>query len=188
MRVILLPIALSVVLYTTIFIIQRLWLGRQVLDEVIRDISQTFLSWFSISQKLCEVPGLLGERLKFDRVFILEPTPNEQNLRITAEFGDYQSVKGHEVPVNKSLTGRAFLEKASVVQNDVGDCSFYYSVSPEDDDTRAEIAIPIEHHGTVYAVLDIQSNVKGAYSPGDIAALETIAFRFGCQTAYLILF
>lgn len=74
-RVILLPIALSVVLYTTIFIIQRLWLGRQVLDEVIRDISQTFLSWFSISQKLCAVPGLLGERLKFDRVFILEPTP-----------------------------------------------------------------------------------------------------------------
>ena len=173
-RIILFVLALFNAIYTILFAIQRLWMGIKVLGEVIRDISMEFLSWPQASQKLTKVPKLLGSRLKFDRVFILQPTADERRLRVTAEFGDYHPVLNQEIPINQSLTGRAYQEQTSVIWNDVKACPYYHSMCP-DNDTFAEIAIPIMYQGTVYAILDIQSKVKGAFSFGDLRAMETIA-------------
>ncbi len=169
-------------LYTAIFAIQRLWIGQKVLDEIIRDTHQEFLRWPRASQKIQHVPQFLASRLKLDRVFILQPTADEQSLCITAEFGDHSSVLNKQVPVGQSLTGRAFSEKQSFVWNNVDACPYYHSIIPKDD-TKAEMAIPILYQGSVYGILDIQSKVKGAYSPGDMSALETVASILGAAIA-----
>lgn len=181
-RFILFAMVLFFLLYTITFATQRLWIGQKVRNNVTRNISLEFLTWFEASKKLDHIPEILVTRLKLDRVFILQPTPDEQHLSIEAEFGDYPSVKHKLVPVSQSLTGRAFQEQESVVWNNVRECPYYVSLCDEDD-TRAEMAIPIIYHSQVYGILDVQSKVKGAYSPGDMAALETIASILGAAIA-----
>lgn len=181
-RIILFAMALFFLLYATIFAIQRLWVGQRAWNNITRNISRECLTWFEASQKLDHIPEILVTRLKLDRVFILKPTPDEQHLQVEAEFGDYPSVKHRQVPISQSLTGRAFQEKQSVVWNNVRECPYYVSLC-NDDDTRAEIAVPIIYHSQVYGILDAQSKVKGAYSPNDLAALQTIASILGAAIA-----
>ncbi len=176
------PIFLFICLYIVIFAIQRLWVGQKVLADVVQNIHLEFLNWSQASQKLLEVPQLIGSRLKIDRVFVLQPTPDEQYLRITAEHGDHPSIMGKEVPISQSVTGRAYLKKQPVIWNNVAACPYYHPTFTKDD-TRAEMAIPILYHGTVYSILDVQSKVKGAYSPSDLAALETIGRVLGAAIA-----
>lgn len=181
-RIILFAMLLFFLLYTTTFATQRLWIGQKVWNNITRNISRECLTWFKASQKLDHIPEMLVTRLKLDRVFILKPTPDEQHLRIEAESGNYPSVIHKRVPVSQSLTGRAFQEQQPVVWNNVRECPYYVSLC-DDDDTRAEIAVPIIYHSQVYGILDVQSKVKGAYSPGDVAALETIASILGAAIA-----
>ncbi len=181
-RIVLFGMAFYFLLYATIFAVQRLWVGQKVWNDIIRDISLQSLTWPQASQKLDRIPPLLCSQLRLDRVFILQPTPDEQYLQVTAEFGDYQSVLHKRAPVGESLTGRAFQEKKPVAWNNVDECPYYHSLCP-DDDTKAEIAIPIIYRGTVYGILDAQTKVKGAYSPNDVDALETIASILGAAIA-----
>lgn len=175
-------IAFFFLAYTYFLITQRLWIGQKIWGEVIRTISMEFLNWPRASLNLSKVPSLIGRRMRFDRVFILELTPDEQFLEITAEYDDYDSIHGKKIPVSDSLTGCAYQKKDTVIWNNVAACPYYHSVFT-DDDTKAEMAVPIIHQGVVYGILDVQASVKGAYTPGDQNALETIAGILGTALA-----
>ncbi|MCP4358118.1 MAG: GAF domain-containing protein [Chloroflexi bacterium] len=175
-------IACFFLVYIVILIIQRLWTGQKIWGEVIRTISMDCLNWPNASPNLNQVPALIGGRMRFDRVFILELTPDEQFLEVTAEHGDYTSVCGQKIPIANSLTGHAYQSKDTVIWNNIAACNYYHSVF-NDDDTKAEMAVPIIHQGVVYGILDVQASVKGAYTPGDQNALETIAGILGTAIA-----
>ena len=174
--------AFFLLVYTFFLIIQRLWTGQKIWSEVIRIISMKCLNWPNTSPNLEQIPSLIGSRMRFDRVFILKLTPDEQSLEITAEYGDYASVRGKKIPVANSLTGLAYHTKDTIIRNNVAGCSYYHSILT-DDDTKAEMAVPIIHQGDVYGILDVQASVKGAYTPGDQNALETIAGILGAAIA-----
>ena len=171
-----------ILVYTVILIVQRLWFGQKIWGEVIRDISMTCLNWHTINPNLKHIPLLIGHSMRFDRVYILELTPDEQFLKVTAEFGEYNSVLNQKVPIDASITGRTFQEKKPVVWNHVRDCPYYHSIFANDD-TKAEMAVPLIHQGVVYGILDVQASVKGAYTPRDLKALETIAGILGTAIA-----
>lgn len=168
--------------YTVVLITQRLWIGQKIWGEVIRIISMECLDWPETSPNLAEIPALIGTRMRFDHVYILELAPDEQTLIITAEYGDSTSVLGREIPISSSLTGRAFRAKETVIWNNVSACGYYHTAADKDE-TKAEMAVPIIHQGVVYGILDVQANVKGAYTPGDQHALETIAGILGAAIA-----
>jgi len=83
------------------------------------------------------------------------------------------------------LTWRAVQRKKPIVWNDIRQCPYYLCLfeNKENDDTRAEIAVPMIHHGEVYGILDVQSRQPGLYGPGDVAILETIAQILGSAIA-----
>lgn len=180
--IIFLSAGIIALIYTSIYVSQRLWAGEHILNGVIRDVGMDFLSWTDTEPKLGSVPALIGKRLQHDRVFILLPTPDHKELTISSEYGDYQSVINQKIPVETSLTGRAFREKAPVVWNEIKECPYYHSICL-DDDTRAEIAVPIIHRQVVYGILDVQSKQKGVYGPGDVSSLQTITHILGAAIA-----
>ncbi|MEW5984996.1 MAG: GAF domain-containing protein [Chloroflexota bacterium] len=175
-------VVVIIVLYTSIFISQRLWTGEHTLNEVLWGISLDLLARLRGSAKLPSVAAIIKLRLQHDRIFILEATPDRQWLRITDQAGLTSDALGQVIPIHRSLTGRAFQEKATVVWNDVSACPYYYSLS-DNDGIQAEIAVPILYQGSVYGILDVQSQRAGIYGPGDVNALETIARILGAAIA-----
>lgn len=171
-----------VTLYTSLFVSQRDWVGERELNEVLRTISLSFLTSSNPQKKLANVPDTIRTKLQHDRVFILIPSTDQQNLHIIGESGYHKSLHGHTIPIGQSLTGTAYTRKDSIVRNNVTVCPFYYPVDAMKD-TKAEIAVPIKHQDGVFAILDVQSNRLGAYSPGDVAVLEAIAAILGAAIA-----
>jgi hypothetical protein len=136
------------IIYTTVFVSQRIWVGERDLNEVLRSISLDFLALDQVSERLSGIPALIGKKLQHDRVFILEPTSDQEQLCIVGEYADVSSAWGQMVPVETSITGKAFTEKESIVWNEVRACPYYHRISS--DDTKAEIAVPIMYQGTFF--------------------------------------
>ena len=168
-------------LYTTIFVTQRLWAGERVRDRVMRMLGEKLLTLHNASKSLKEVPQIIGEKLSHDRVFILQITPDRQYLYVSASYGDLDIASERLIPVDQSITGKAYQKKLPVVWNDVSVCSYYYALDVLD--TRAEIAVPIMHNDMVFGVLDVQSKHTGVYGPTDVDSLATIAGMLGAAIA-----
>lgn len=163
-------------LYSMVLISQRLYAGEQVLSEVIREISLSLLACPQPTLALADVPSLIGRKLKHDHVFLLRPLPNEQELQVIAAYGDQKQLE-QTIPIQNSITGTAFSKCDAVVWNDVKACPYYHQVPGRAN--AAEIAVPIQHQGTVFGVLDVQFGKTGVYGPGDCRALQTIANVLG---------
>lgn len=163
-------------LYGTVFIFQRLSSGERVLNEVIRDLSLHFLEYEDMTH-LRKVPDIIGQKLRHERVYILEPGEKRDSLFVTASYSNFTAASGATIPITQSLTGKAFTEQKIIVWNDVRACPYYHGLPG--DSTRAEIAVPVIYRGTVHAILDVQSTTEGVYGPGDVDALETVAQILG---------
>lgn len=174
---------LYLLLYATVFVNQRIWVGRQALWEVVREVGLTFISWPETSQNVEAIPVLIGERLRHDRVFILMTIPEDpEHLIVLGQYGQYPYVTGEHVPIGESLTGKALQERRPVAWNNVDLCPCYHKAHA-DDDTEAEIAVPIIHNGVVHGILDVQSRHRNVYGPGDVYLLEIIAHILGVALA-----
>lgn len=163
-------------LYGMIFLYQRLHVGEQVLSEVIREISLNLLALPEPALALTDVPTLIGSKLRHDYVFLLRPLPGAQALQVIGAYGDQAQIN-QTIPIENSITGRAFTECVPIVWNDVAACPYYYQVVGRQN--AAEIAVPIQHQGRVFGVLDVQYGRPGVYGPGDCHALQTIASVLG---------
>lgn len=167
-----------------VYVDNRLGVNDRVWSEVVQSLSMNLMRVGTIRGNRNYVVDLIGRRLRYERVFLLEPTPDRRELRVTAEFGDYPSVENGLVPSTRGITGRAFNNGKTYAWNDINDCPYYYQlVSQMDDTTRAEIAIPIQYRGEIYGVLDVQSKHAMVYAPADITSLETIATILGMSIA-----
>jgi GAF domain-containing protein len=169
---------------TGLYMNQRLWIGESVIGDLIRQISLRVLDIKDVPDALKEdIPILIGKLLRYDRVSILSKDPNQPKLTIIGTYGDFHRSSVGEIFDHASggITWRAVDKGNVVVWNDTRLCPYYRSIpdNQEEDDTRAEIAIPITHHGDLYGVLDVQSTKPGLYGPGDVAILQTIAKIIG---------
>lgn len=167
-----------------VYVDNRLGVGDRVWSEVVQSLSMNLMRVGTIRGNRNYVVDLIGGRLRYERVFLLEPTSDRRELRVTAEFGDYPSVTNGLVPSTKGITGYAFTSGKTCAWNDVNACPYYYKlVGKHEDTTRAEIAIPIQYRGEIYGVLDVQSKHTMVYAPADIRSLETIATILGMSIA-----
>lgn len=167
-----------------VYVDNRLGISDKVWSEVVQDLSMNLMKVGALRSHRDYVVEVIGNRLRYERVFLLEPTSDRRELRVTAEFGDYPPVKGSSFPLDRGITGHVFSTGKASGWNDVSRCPYYYQLIPEEKDTtRSEIAVPIQYRGEMYGVLDIQSRHSIVYAPSDIRSLETIANILGMSMA-----
>lgn len=172
--------AMTAAIAIIVFIMQRLEVEDRVQANVIRSLSNNFLGVSQTSEQWNDIVQLIGDRLRYKRVYILEPSMEEGKLRIVGQFGDGPDVLGKEIPIEQGITGRSFRTGEILAWNDIRQCDDYYHLLDEAvDNTRAEMAIPIEYLGIPYGILDVQDTETGVFSRQDVRSLEAIARILG---------
>ncbi|HTT69092.1 MAG TPA: GAF domain-containing protein [Gemmatimonadales bacterium] len=77
------------------------------------------------------------------------------------------------IPVGVGICGRAARERQTVVVDDVGSDPAYLACSIE---TRSEMVVPVMRGTQVLGEIDIDSDVKAAFTADDRKFLEQLAF------------
>jgi hypothetical protein len=165
--------SLAGILFLSIYMSERLWLGVEFIGKTVRQLSKEILNHTDAVELLEHIPEEIGENLRYGRVFTLEASPDRQSLQVKGEYGDSPPASGAQFSIHGSICGEAFIKKRPVAWNNVRENSPHLSLR-DDDDTWAEIAVPIGHRQVIHGILDVQSPFKGVYGPGDIATLEIL--------------
>lgn len=163
------------------FTAQRLWADSFIQKEIVSELTVDLMTWPRRGHKLNGAAARIGDDLRYGRVFILTKNSEHNRLFIEDQFGVNKSLNGEEIPFEDSICGRAYREKTTILWNDVRYCPYFYAVP--DDDTRAEMAVPIMHQNVIYGILDVQSSEPDVFGPRDREALETIAQTLGTAIA-----
>lgn len=119
---------------------------------------------------LHRLPGLLSDILGIAHADVLVPDEAGTCLMVECTFG-WSPLPDVRIPL-KSITGRAY-QSATVqhVADTEGDPDFVSGYDMGLGRVRSELALPIEAHGQVIAVLNLERHELGAFSP---SALETL--------------
>jgi len=90
------------------------------------------------------------------------------------KVGPYQGGHGClTIPFERGVCGRCAREKTTQLVADVTQVPYHIACSGT---TRSEIVVPVlDTHGNVHAVLDIDSDIPGAFDAVDQEALEALA-------------
>ncbi len=163
-----------------VYFMQRLGVEDRAQNDVLRNLIVEFLGMPNTRTGWDSIVKQIEDRLRFERVFILEPNLDRSALRVVAEAGNYTSVTNKILPLDQGITGRVFNQGQSEGWNDVAHCPYYHSlVDGPLDDTKAEIAVPIRHLGVTYGILDVQDKHTNVFRWDDIYTLEVIARILG---------
>jgi len=172
--------ALTTLVNIVIFVMQRLGSEDRVRGDVIRSVILQILGTEQTREQWSTIVEQIHERLKYEHVSILEPGMDRSQLLVVAEKGGDTNYMGQTLPIGEGITGHAFLTGETVAWNDVAQCPYYKRLTaPALDGTRAEIAVPIQHQGITYGILDVQSRYKNAFRWDDKNTLEVIARILG---------
>ena len=82
--------------------------------------------------------------------------------------------RGHKVPKERGLVGRAASTNEPVLVPDVSQAEGWLP-NPLLPDTKAEIAVPISAGNQVLGVLDVQQNIVNGLGEEDVALLQSLA-------------
>ena len=168
------------VIAVIVYLMQRLGVEDRVQNDVLRNLIVEFLGMDNTRTEWTLIVKQIEERLRFERVFILEPNLDRSALSVVAEAGNYPSVIHKAIPIEQGITGKVFRKGQSEGWNDVSQCPSYHSlVEGKLDDTKAEIAVPIQHLGVTYGILDVQDNHSHVFRWDDVYTLEVIARILG---------
>jgi len=163
-----------------VYVMQRLGSEDRVLADVLSDLIKRILGVSHMQDEWNSIVEEIRSRLRYERVFILEPNMDRSALVVVAEAGNYPSVQTKSLPIQEGITGKAFLGGEPLAWNDTAKCGYYECLVPKElDDTRAEIAIPIQHNGITYGVLDIQDTHPNIFRWENVRSLEVIARILG---------
>jgi GAF domain-containing protein len=84
------------------------------------------------------------------------------------------------IPLGQGVCGTAAVENRTILVDDVHDFAGHIACDPV---SRSEIVVPLTANGKVFAVLDIDSPIKGRFSEEDQSGVETLCQRFVRQLA-----
>ena len=100
--------------------------------------------------------------------------PDNKALELEASFGlpeDWQDLK---LSLGQGITGWTALHGRALIVNDVKEEPRYISVRPN---IRSEMAVPMEDHGVVIGVVNVDSEALDAYSETSLKMLTNEATR-----------
>jgi GAF domain-containing protein len=142
------------------------------------EIGRAATASFDLASVLATTVNLIRDRFGFYHasIFIIEPGSNMAEVReSTGEAGRQLKARKHRLAVgSKSLVGTATAQQQPVVVQDVRADPSYYP-NPLLPETRAEAVIPLIAGDTVVGAIDVQSTIRGVFSPDDTAILSTVA-------------
>lgn len=172
--------ALVALMNVVVYVMQRLGSEDRVRSDVIRSIILQILGVEQNREQWNTIVEQIRDRLRYDHVSILEPGMDHSELVVVAEAGGFASFKGKALPLQEGITGKAFLSSETEAWNDVTHCKYYKRlVDLHQDSTKAEIAVPIQHKGITYGILDVQDQHKNVFRWDDRQTLEVIARILG---------
>lgn len=156
---------------------------REQEADILKNLINEATEWRNVSVDMKSIAKRIGKMLNYERGCILTVSADENDMKVVGSFGNFpKPIDGEKVPVGQSITGRAFQEEGPVCWNDVRRCNFFHRPYKEDD-TRAEIAVPISYEGETFGVLSIQSTIEEMFGPSDVEALESIGRLIGLEVA-----
>jgi signal transduction histidine kinase len=97
--------------------------------------------------------------------------PDNKALEIEASFGLPEDWQDMELSLGQGITGWAALHGRALIVNDVRDEPRYISVLPN---IRSEMAVPMEDHGMVIGVVNVDSQELNAYDESSLKILTLL--------------
>ncbi|MCS6993295.1 MAG: ATP-binding protein [Anaerolineales bacterium] len=121
---------------------------------------------------------------------ILDPEPDEQNLRFLVNTPELQMLQTLLIPIDESIAGLAFRNKETVVVNDIRNAPRHSRLADELSGifTYSVVACPILFRGEALGILEVINKANGAnYTGEDVMLLETLAAHaaIAIQNAHL---
>ena len=97
--------------------------------------------------------------------------PDKKVLELEASFGLADDCQNLKLSLGQGITGWAALHGRALIVNDVRDEPRYVSVRPN---IRSEMAVPMEDHGTVIGVVNVESEELDAYGESSLKILTLL--------------
>lgn len=130
------------------------------------------------------VARLIADKCGFDHVgiFLLDPGGEWAELRAASSAGGQRMLsRRHRLRVGaEGIVGLVTEKGHPHVAPQVGEDPAYYQ-NPDLSDTQSEIAAAVRYQGRVVGALDVQQTSAGAFSSGDIAAIQALADLVGAM-------
>ena len=142
--------------------------------EIARDTSGTL----ALDTLLNRSVNLIRERYGYyhSSIFLIEETRMDAVVRAsTGEAGEEMKRQAHKLAVgSQSVIGTVTGSGNPLVINDVSQNPIHRP-NPLLPDTQAELAIPLKIGNRIIGALDVQATQVDAFSPDDVAVLQTLA-------------
>jgi signal transduction histidine kinase/DNA-binding response OmpR family regulator len=119
----------------------------------------------------------IHEAFRYPVVCIGVPEPtSDRHLIVAAASREPRAQEGGTEPLRGGVSGRAILEKRTILVPDVTEDPDYLPLFPS---TRSMVSIPIFSGEDVVAVLTVGSDVRRGFDRGQVITLETLADGIG---------
>lgn len=141
---------------------------------LIESVGRKVTSILDLDMLFDQVVRLVQDTFGYYHVGILSMTPGSNKVQFEAGTAGHLLRAGFQIPLGEGIVGWAAEHGEPLLVNDVqSDARFI----PDQDlsATRAELAVPLMVEERVLGVLDVQSDIKGAFDDDDLFILQTLA-------------
>lgn len=146
--------------------------------ERLLDINQEISATLDLQELLQSIVEAAAELTDSEQASIAQFFPADESLRfIAARWMDPEIMANTRIPLDGSISGRAFREQTPIIIQDAKKEDFYRQVDKKSGfETRSLLAVPMMMHGQATGVLSAinNKNEKG-FNDKDIAVLNTLA-------------
>lgn len=145
--------------------------------ELVNRIASRIARLSPIDQLLPDLVSMIHDQFGYINVAVFLQQPNTVGLTLFANAGPLGTIDRHRVIIDNGIIGHVRKTAQLYLCQDADHDPFYYSPYPqrESDPTRSELALPLRRGETLSGVLDIQSEVVGAFDESDVTALQVLA-------------
>jgi signal transduction histidine kinase len=143
-----------------------------VVNAVMREISGTLSP-----ERIVETAvGRIHEAFQYPVVAITMAEPDDTGYRIAAVATRDRRPLSGRYSMSEGIIGRSYREKKTQNIADVSVDADYMSLVTS---TRSEVAVPILWGDEVVAVLNVEREIPGGFTPSEVITLETLADGIG---------
>jgi GAF domain-containing protein len=139
--------------------------------RLLHHITTSAASGSTLQEALRSAVTGLQVTLGGDRVAILLASPDGRTLEVQAAAGYSEDVMRMRIPSSTGITGWSASHRRSLRVDDVTQDPRYIEASAN---TRSELALPLIYHNEALGVLNVESEIVGAYSDSDEEMLATL--------------
>ncbi|MBN1933011.1 MAG: GAF domain-containing protein [Anaerolineae bacterium] len=146
--------------------------------EVTSAIAREATSELELNALMTNVVNSISREFDFyhTALFLIDPTGEWAELKAAANEGGLKMLaRGHRLRVGQEgMVGYVSRRGQSRIALDTGQDHVFFS-NPDLPLTRSEAALPLRARGQVIGVLDVQSSAPEAFTPEDVAVLQSLA-------------